>query len=340
LKIFTPLAMASLLVSIVSAQSYDRVTIRDNEVVSVKFDQSINAKSTRRGDRFSATVDGDRYLPEGTKLRGRVADIRRKDGDRKAFADLEFTEIELPNGRRVDIEAYPVPLSDKYVRKDKSGRMEAKKETRRDHVVIGGTLGGLLIGSIFGKPMEGTIVGALAGILVAETDAMNTSGELIVEKGQKMGAAFDREVSIDSRDLDDRDYRDNRDDRDRRDDRDQRDERDDRSTLRIEYGDKSLRFQDAPYREGSTTMVPLQEMAQQLGLEVDRTDKGVFFVEDEENTAKLEQNRSEMRLNGQRINLPRAVVEKDGVTFVPIEAFAAIKKDSLYVNGTRVSSRT
>jgi len=87
-------------------------------------------------------------------------------------------------------------------------------------------------------------------------------------------------------------------------------------------------------------MVPLAEMADQLGLEVSRTADHVFFLEDEENTLKLEQNKTDIRLNGKRISLPRAVVEREGITYVPIEAFAAIKRDLLYVNGTRVVNPT
>lgn len=347
MKILAPVALVSLVSGSALAQSYDRIVIRDNEVIPVKFEKSINAKSAKRGDRISAMVDGDRYLPDGTRLVGRIAEVQRKDGDRKAFAELEFTELELPNGQRVQIDAYPVPLDSKSVTRDRNGRMEAKKGTRRDNVVIGSTVGGLILGSLIKKPLEGAIIGVLGGILVAETDALNTNGELIVDKGQKMGAAFDREVVVDWRD---RDYRNDRyDDRDRddrdRDDRDydvDRDDRYDRSDIRIEFQDKELRFNrdEMPYRDGSVTMVPLGDMASQLDLEISRTSNGIFYLEDEDNTVKLEQNKSEFRLNGKRVSLPKAIVVRDGVTYVPIEAFAAIKRDSLYVNGSRVVARS
>lgn len=348
MKTLAPVALAALISGSALAQSSDRIVIRDNEVIPVKFEKAISAKSAKRGDRISALVDGDRFLPEGTRLVGRIAEVQRKDGDRKAFAELEFTDIELPNGQRVQIDAYPVSLDNKSVSRDRNGRMEAKKGTRRDNVVIGSTVGGLVLGSIFKKPLEGAIIGALGGILVAETDALNTNGELIVDKGQRMGAAFDRQVIIDWRD---RDYRDDRyDDRDR-DDRDNRDTRDDqdrnnqdqngRSDILIEFKDKELRFDrdQMPYREGSTIMVPLGDVASQLDLEINRTSTGTYFLEDEDNTVKLEQNKSEMRLNGKRVNLPKAISTKEGVTYVPIEVFAAIKRDSLYVNGTRVVAR-
>lgn len=355
MKILAPVALIALISGPATAQSSDRIVIRDNEVIPVKFEKAVNAKSAKRGDRISAMVDGDRYLPEGTRLVGRVVEVQRKDGSRKAYAELEFNEIELPNGQRVRVDAYPVPLNDRSVSRDRNGRMEAKKGTRRDNVVIGSTVGGLILGSLIKKPFEGAIIGALGGILVAETDAMNTSGELIVDKGQRMGAAFDREVVIDWRDRDYRSDRDrdrdrdrddwDRDDRDRRDDRDdydRQDDRYDRNDIVIEFDRRELRFDrdQAPYRAGSTIMVPLGDMASQLKLEVSRTSGGVFYVEDEDNSIKLEQNKSEMRLNGKRTNLPRAIAEKDGVTYVPIEVFAAIKRDSLYVNGARVVART
>jgi len=350
LKTLAPVALFALFASTVGAQSSDRIIIRDNEVVAVKFQNSINAKSSRRGDRFTAVVEDPRVLPSGTKLIGRIAEIRRKDRDRKAYAELEFTDIELPDGYRTSIDAYPVPLNDRYVSRDRNGRMEAKKETRRDHVVIGSTVGGLILGSLIKKPFEGAVIGALGGILIAETDALNTSGELIVEKGQKMGAAFDREVVIDWRNdgryddpygdrYDDR-YDDRRDadrDRDRYEDRN-RYEPPTRDAIRVEFDDRPLRFaaNREPFYDGSTVMVPLIDMADQLRLDVTRAANGVFYLEDEDNSLKLEQNKSEMRLNGRRINLPRTLLDRDGVTYVPVEAFAALKKDSLFVNGRRV----
>lgn len=352
MKTYIPLAMLALVGSSAFGQSYDQIVIRDNEVVEVKFDKAINAKSTRRGDRFSATVSNDRILPDGTRLIGRVADIQRKERDRKAFADLEFTDIELPNGQRVSIDAYPVALNNRSVSRGRDGRMEAKKETRRDHVVIGSTVGGLILGSLIKKPFEGAMVGALGGILIAETDALNTSGDLIVEKGQKMGAAFDREVVIDWRDGDrydrrndeyrDGDYRDGE-VRDRSDRTDRSDGYENgRNDIQVEYDRQELRFSEAqaPYRSGSTIMVPLAETAAQLDLDVTRTAERAFYLEDQDNTLKLEQNATEARLNGKRISLPRAMEVRNGVTFVPIEAFAAIKRDSLYVNGMRVQART
>ena len=83
MKTLLPLALLATLSGSVLSQSYDQIVIRDNEVVEVKFDKSINAKTTRRGDRFSATVANDRILPSGTKLIGEVAEIQRKDRDRK-----------------------------------------------------------------------------------------------------------------------------------------------------------------------------------------------------------------------------------------------------------------
>jgi len=329
------------------AHAFERIRIRDNEVIPVKFDDSISTKTSRRGDRVSATVEGDKYLPEGTKLVGIIREIKKKDGGDKGFAELEFTAIQLPNGRRVDIRAYPIPLGDKYVSKDRDGRMEAKKGTRRENVVLGGAAGGLILGSIFRKPLEGAIIGVLGGILVAETDAMNTSGEKIVDKGQKMGAAFDRAIAFDYDPRDDRedayDGRSRDQDRDGNRDRDlDRDDLGNRDSLKIEYRDRTIRFEDSsiPFRDGSTVMVPLLSMADELGLEVTKSGSQSYYLEDEENMLKLERNSSSYRLNGKRFDLPKEVVERNGILFVPIDLFAAIKEDAIYVNGTRIANRS
>jgi len=320
------LALLALFVVPGVANAADRIRIRDREVIAVKFDDAISTKTTHGGDRFSATVDGDRDLPDGTKLVGRVREIRQKDGDNPACAELEFTELVLPNGDRVDIHAYPISLDSKSVTKGKDGHLEAKKGPRRDQVVLGAAAGGLLLGTIFHKPFEGTVLGALGGILVAETGSLNTNSDQIVQKGQKMGAGFDGQVYVD---LDSRDSR--------SDSRDSQDSRD----LRVEYKDHEVRFDRdvLPYRAGSSVMVPLDAMAKELGLDVTRSGDSIFYLEDEDNSLKLEQNVTDGRLNGRRISLPQAVVAKGGVIYVPIEAFAAIKRDSLSVNGTRVSSQ-
>ncbi|HJP81979.1 MAG TPA: copper amine oxidase N-terminal domain-containing protein [Fimbriimonadaceae bacterium] len=341
LKTLAPLALLLLSVGSAVAQSQDRVLIRDNEVVEIKFESAISAKSNHRGDRITATVDNDRILPSGTRLIGEILEIRSKDGDRKAYADMEFTSLELPDGKRVSIEAYPLPLGDRFVRRGRDGRLEAKKATRRENVVLGSGVGGLLLGTIFRKPFEGAVIGVLAGIVISETDALNTSGEQIVQKGQKMGAAFSREVDIDL------DYRYDRENRDRdRDNRDDSRDRDDRyesdRDIRIEFRDRVLDFRSGqtPFPENGIVMVPLEAVAEQLGLDVSRTNSNAWYLEDQENTLKLEQNSSDARLNGKRISLPRATVERNGLLFVPIQTFAAIKRDPIFVNGARVEYRS
>ncbi|HET9129507.1 MAG TPA: stalk domain-containing protein [Terriglobia bacterium] len=339
MKTLAPLALLLFSVGSAVAQSQDRLLIRDNEVVEIKFESAVSAKSNHRGDRIVATVDNDGLLPSGTRLIGEILEIRSKDGDRKAFADMEFTTLELPDGKRVSIEAYPLPLGDRYVRRGRDGRLEAKKATRRDNVVLGSGIGGLLLGTIFRKPFEGAVIGVLAGIVISETDALNTSGEQIVQKGQKMGATFTREVDIDL------DYRYGRDDRDR-DNRDDSRDRDDRyesdRDIRIEFRDRILDFRSGqtPFLQNGIVMVPLEAVAEQLGLDVSRTNSNAWYLEDQENTLKLEQNSSDARLNGKRMSLPRATVERNGLLFVPIQTFAAIKRDPIFVNGSRVEYRS
>ena len=319
--------MSGLIAMPVFALAFDSITLRENEVIPIKFDSAIYAKSSHRGDRFTATVDNFRDLPEGTRLRGVIREIQKADGgERKAYADLDFTAIEFPNGETIPIDALPVPTTDRYVTRDRNGHMEAKKATRRDHVVIGGTVGGLILGSLLKKPFEGAMIGALAGILVAETDGFNTSGQLIVEKGQKMGAAFSRETVLEWGN-----------DRTNRTETKPSDEQNSR-LLVVSFDGHDIRFdkENQPFRDGSTVMVALPDMAEELSLQVSRTSEGVYFLEDQDNTLKVEQNSEVARLNGKRLILPKSVIQRDGVLYIPLEAFAALKRQAFYVNGTKI----
>jgi hypothetical protein len=347
-----------------------RVTIRRNTVVPVVFQDTLSMKDNRRGDTFTATVDGDRDLPHGTRILGRVANIREKRGNDPAYMDLEFHTILLPDGSRTRIQAVPISLDQRYVTRDREGRFQAKPEViRRDTAVIGSTIGGLLIGSLMKKPFEGAFVGALAGIVLAETQNAGRNGDVTVRRGAKLGAMFERDVTLNIDDrLFDRRYDNRNDDRwddrfdnrrddrfdDRRDDRwddrydNRRDDRwddrwDDRGAfdprLNVAYRGRELRFgrDEEPYRIGNTLMVPLEATARQMNLRVStQRNSRVIELDDRGVQARLEQGSRNYSLNGRRETLPQALVDRRGVIYAPIELFARIRTNEVTVNGTRV----
>lgn len=328
------------------------IRLYGDQVVPVTFDDEISLKENRRGDRFTATVVDDRDLPRGTRFEGRIVDIQQKRDDRPAFVDMEFTSVRLPDGTRANLRAVPIRLDDRYVRRDRDGRFVAdRKAIRKENVVIGGAVGGLILGSIFKKPFEGAFIGALAGIVLGETGALNQKTEVAITRGQKVGALIERNATIryngDWYGRDDRNGRyDDWDNRNRDRDRDDNwyNDRDDRyrDEWTVRYNNRDLRFarDEQPYRLGDTLMVPLESAARQMDLDIERIGNSrVFFVEDRDSSLRLEQDSTSYRLNGRRGTLPRALVERRGVVFAPLEALALLKPNAVTLNGGRIAIR-
>ena len=367
------LAAMALASSVFAAEN---VRLRRGLVVPVRFEQELSLRQNRPGDRFSAVVERDRDVPEGTLFEGEIVDMDRQRGNRAGFMQLEFHSMILPDGQRVPIQALPIRMDDKSIRRGSDGRFEAKKklEDSGKHI-IGGMIGGYILGRIMGNHRgEGIVIGALAGIIMAEASRGEAAQEIVIKRGASMGALFEREVQFDfdyrgdyrrnprsndpySRDdrrpdpRDDRYPPDQRDDRyppDRRDDRnppdryDPRDERQDPRSDRapvIEYNRRELRFaqDEQPYREGNVWMVPLAATAEQMGFQVDGSgDSRRIYVEDDENVLVFEQGSKTYRLNGRRIEMPIALSVRNERLFVPIDAFSAAKSGQISINGTRI----
>lgn len=345
---------AAVLLAVPAFSEAATLVLRRNAVVPIVFNDSLTIKDNRAGDRFMARVDGSLDLPRGTKLEGRVVSIRQARDGQPSAMDLEFTEIILPDGTRRPMKAVPIPLNDATVSRDRDGRMVAKKDPQKTgKYALGGALGGLVLGSLGKKPLEGAILGALAGAAVGEEERKRES-TTIVQKGQKFGALVERDIRIEyrddrpdrydeDRDLDDRDRDRDWDDRDYDDrDRDRDDRNFDRDEIVIEHDERELRFDrdEEPYRIGGTVMVPLKSVADQLGLEMEEGRYSALYVSGENGSLRLQKDSREARFNGKAFTLDQAVVERDGVLYVPVNAFAKISRESVRVNGNRIDRGT
>lgn len=315
------------------------VLIRSNAVVPVVMESDLSFKESRSGDRFFARVRDPRDFPEGTRLEGRIVSMQRQRGSQPAAMDLEFVAALLPDGGSAPISAVPIALDSKYLSRTRDGRIVAKKGAlRKDQYVWGGVIGGAVLGSIIGrKTFEGAVVGALAGIIVAESQAKQE--DMALRRGTEIGALFDREarISYDDREArrnGDPDYR-----QDRRSDTYRTDGYREPEPIDIEFAGRRLRFSgdQQPYRMGDTVMVPLERTASQIGADVEFSSKTIL-IEDEDCILKLEQDSDSYRLNGKRGTLSRSVAKRGGVVYVPLEVLAQLKSEAMLVNGERIGS--
>ena len=134
--------------------------------VRAALDTPLSTKTSKAGDRFTATVtapvhdsSGNVIVPVGSKLNGQVGEPTDNSKLATAIKDmghlnLRFTDIQLPNGADVPISA--TLLS---VHNTKAGRGTAAGP-QTGHTAIGSNAG---MAGTFGPPMKGLAVGNAAG---------------------------------------------------------------------------------------------------------------------------------------------------------------------------------
>ncbi|CAN5483620.1 hypothetical protein BH11ARM2_BH11ARM2_07690 [soil metagenome] len=359
-------------------------TIRRNTVVPIRFQDTIRMSDVRVGDPIRAYADGSRDIPAGSIFEGRVRSIHRPTRNENGYVEFEFNTLRLSNryddrsrdtnrddpwrrdrnddsrndangrdrgyGQTYAIRATPIPINDRYTSRDRDGRITARQDqpVGRDTAVIGGGIAGLALGSLIHKPLEGAIIGALGGILIAETSRSRNS-DVVIDRNTRMGAAFQRDLTLDGYDRDDRWDRDrdqNRDDPWRRDrddnwNRDRDDDQDANYNPTIRYRDRDLRFdgKERPYRLGSTAMLPVDVTARMLGIRFDDRNNRTITLDGPDGSARIARDSAQATIDGRTITLDRPVIERDGVLYAPAELFARILRENLTIDGTTVTRR-
>jgi|GEM_PF-1195500 len=322
-------------------------------VIPVDIENDLTVRQAHEGDRFTAHVDNDLNLPFHTRLIGRVWRIRT--GRSGTVADLEFTDVILPDGSRHRLEAVPVSLDDRYVRHMPDGRIVTRDDPNRGAAdVVGGAAAGYIIGSTVHRRFTGAIIGAIIGSIAAHNDR---TGDHLLSKGQLVGALIERDTTLDSypgpglRPGPGRDRDAGRPPVREDDGRDappveappaQGPPAELPHNFTMSFEGKAIRFDETahPYQDGEAIMVPLQRLANQMKLSVERGHDTVIYVEGPDSSARLELNSPEARLNGRKVQLPGIVIDRDGVLYVPVEVLASMVKGSLTVNGAKIKPLT
>ena len=149
--------------------------------IKAVLDTPLSSKTSKVGDRFTATiaqdvngVNGSVGIPAGSKIEGEVSEVEQGKAlpqlRGKGRLNLRFTDLVLPNGSRA-----PVFLTLKNVT-DTSGKQDAKTSTSSEGEVNSRTSGGsaakdvgigagigTVAGLIFGHAIRGLAIGAIAG---------------------------------------------------------------------------------------------------------------------------------------------------------------------------------
>jgi hypothetical protein len=166
---------------------------------------TLSTKDNRQGDPFSGVVSrsvrvGDEtVIPQGSVIRGLVSNIERAGRVKgRAYIDLRFDEIELPDGTKLDLSASLTDL-------DEAGKGEVTEEgsvkgegsKKRDAATIGVAAGiGAAIGAIAGGG-KGTAIGAGSGAAAGTGLVLLTRGkDAEVKRGSELAIQLNRPLSV------------------------------------------------------------------------------------------------------------------------------------------------
>jgi hypothetical protein len=147
--------------------------------IHATLDTPLSTKTSKPGDRFTATIsdpvrgsNGGMVVPAGTRLEGEVSEA--EEGKTvaalrgKGKLSLRFRDVVLPSGQTLPVTATLISVNDtngKNTKKaDEEGQVQSgtrNKDVAKD-VGIGAGIG-TVAGLIFGGPLKGLAIGAIAG---------------------------------------------------------------------------------------------------------------------------------------------------------------------------------
>ncbi len=160
-------------------------TVPDDTIISVNINGSLSSKTSRVGDRFTATVtapvyvNGRTVIPAGAIVEGRVVQVTpaRRMGKSGAIA-IDFDDLVFPNGSRINIEGN-LTSDDPETRRriDEESRVSGERNGRG--AVFIGSSGA--IGAVLGAITGGSKGAAVGGILGAGAGA----AAVLLSKGEE-----------------------------------------------------------------------------------------------------------------------------------------------------------
>lgn len=184
-------------------------TLYKATVLPVRLDTDLSSNESRRGDRFTASLDSTNgvygQLPGGTKIEGRVVTAKRQEGNDPGLLELAFDRLVFPDGRTQDLSGTLVSLNDKDMKTDADGRIVAtgKAKDNRGLYAGYGAGAGLLVGILSpNNTTKGNLTKALLGGLLGlgageyEKNRNQQPSNVHLKQGEKFGVRLDEDVTI------------------------------------------------------------------------------------------------------------------------------------------------
>ncbi|MEO8042955.1 MAG: hypothetical protein ABI646_10120 [Acidobacteriota bacterium] len=180
-------------------------TVNSGERLRARMNSTINSKTARVGDTFTANVtepvysnNGVLVIPSGTRLTGRVdAVVAARKGGKPGTIDASFIQLRLPNGTVRRINGSLTDLDSDDAKSNAEGTASGDRMKHRKIIFIGGGgAGGAVLGGAIGGgkgALIGGLIGAGAGLL---GERMTKGEDAEVRSGTEFGVILNQAISL------------------------------------------------------------------------------------------------------------------------------------------------
>jgi hypothetical protein len=180
-------------------------TVNSGERLRARMNSTINSKTARVGDTFTANVTENVYsnngvlvIPSGSKVTGRVDSVvAARKGGKPGTIDVSFTQLRLPNGIVRRINGSLTDLDSDDAKSNAEGTASGDRMKHRKIIFIGGGgAGGAVLGGAIGGgkgALIGGIIGAGAGLL---GERMTKGEDAEVRSGTEFGVILNQAISL------------------------------------------------------------------------------------------------------------------------------------------------
>ncbi len=180
-------------------------TVARGERLRVRMNSTINSKTARIGDTFTANVTESVYsdngvvvIPEGSKVFARVNSVvAARKGGKPGTIDAAFYQVRLPNGLTRRINGSLTDLDSDDAKSDNEGTASGDRMKHRKIIFIGGGgVGGAVLGGAIGGgkgALIGGLIGAGAGLL---GERMTKGEDAEVRSGTEFGIILNQPISL------------------------------------------------------------------------------------------------------------------------------------------------
>ncbi|MEO8573326.1 MAG: hypothetical protein ABI481_05100 [Pyrinomonadaceae bacterium] len=180
-------------------------TVASGKRVRARMNDTINSKTARVGDKFTANVTESIYsttgvvvIPEGSELFGRVDSVvAARKGGKPGTMDVSFYQVRLPNGLTRRVNGSLTDLDSDDAKSNAEGTASGDRMKHRKIIFIGGGgAGGAVLGAAVGGG-KGALIGGLLGAGAGLLGERMTKGEdAEVRSGTEFGVILNQPISL------------------------------------------------------------------------------------------------------------------------------------------------